>query len=131
MSMIKYLPWIGWGLLMVMTSLYLGKRDELAESIELCNSQKLESIAQAEKIAREALQEAHSRRLSELEGLVLAESRARRIAEQARLAAESGATDAQNTIRRLTLEARNAETRTIEQECLLVEVPSELLQDLR
>ena len=131
MSMIKYLPWIGWVLLAAMTSLYLGKRDELAESIEACNADKLQSVAEAEKLTRETLQASLDRRLRELEAAALAESEARRIAEAARLRAEAGAQDAQDTIRRLTAEARGAENATIEQECLLTAVPVDLVSILR
>ena len=52
-------------LLGIMTFLYLGKRDDLAEAVEACNSDKLRSIAAAEALTRQTLQEAHSRDLAE------------------------------------------------------------------
>ena len=125
---LKFAPYLA---LIGMTVLYLGKRDDLAEAIESCNSDKLRAIAEAEAITREALQAAQERRLAEIEAMVKAEKEARRQATLARTALESEAAAAQDTIRRLRREAQNAETRTLEQECLLAPVPADILDRLR
>ena len=127
----KLIPWAGYPIAVLMFTFWLGLKEDLAQQVELCNQQKLQSVAEAEKLTRETLQASLDRRLRELEAAALAESEARRIAEAARLRAEAGAQDAQDTIRRLTAEARGAENATIEQECLLTEVPTEILTGLR
>ena len=127
----KALPYLGYPLAALMFFFWLGLKEDLAQQVELCNQQKLQSVAEAERLTRETLQASLDRRLRELEAAALAESEARRIAEAARLRAEAGAQDAQDTIRRLTAEARGAENATIEQECLLTAVPVDLVSILR
>lgn len=129
--LIKVIPWAGYGVAAIMFWFWLGLKEDLAQQIELCNQQKLQSVAEAEHLARESLQASLDKRLRELEALAVSESNARQMAEAARLAAESGANDAQATIRRLTEEARHAETATIEQQCLTVSVDSSILASLR
>ena len=127
----KLLPYAGWPLAAMMFFFWLGLKEDLAQQVELCNQQKLQSIMEAEKLTRETLQASLDKRLRELEALALSESRAREVAETARLAAEAGASDAQAIIRRLTAEAQGAEDATLEQVCLLTGVPADLLDGLR
>ena len=129
--MLKLLPYAGWPLAALMVWAYLGQRDENAQQIATCNSEKLESVAEAERLTRTALQSSLDRRLSELEGIAEAESNARKMAEAEREAASDAANDAQATIRRLIAEAETDETQTIEQICLLTDIPSDLLIGLQ
>jgi len=129
--LVKAIPYLGWPLAAAMFFLWLGLKEDLAQQIEICNQEKLESIAQAERLTREAVQMSLDRRLRELEAIALAESNARQAAETARAEAEAGATNAQNTIRRLMREAENDETATIESVCLNVDIPASALSGLR
>ncbi len=131
MSMIKYLPWVGWLLLAAMTSLYLGKRDDLAAQIESCNTDKVQAVADAEKAVREALVAAQEReRVEAVERVRRAQAAAVR-ASEARLEAQQQADRAQATIRRLMREVGENETVEIEQACLAVDVPADIINDLR
>ena len=127
----RLIPWAGYGVAALMFWLWLGLKEDLARQVELCNQDKLRSVAEAENIAREALQEAHSRRLAQIEALVRAERDARKLAEMARADALAGAESAQNTIRRLMREAENNETATIESVCLNADIPADALSGLR
>lgn len=75
--------------LIVMTWLYMGKRDELAAEIERCNTDKMASIAEAQRITREATTGALESRIAQLEGTALSAQKARDIAVQARIEAEN------------------------------------------
>ena len=131
MPYLKLLPWAGWPIALMFFFFWLGLKEDLAQQVELCNQQKLETVATAERLAREALSEAHQRELDERAALLQDETEARRLADMAREVAEDGAIAAQETIRRLTEEARGAENATIEQVCLLTPVPDDILDDLR
>ena len=127
----KFLPYAGFPLAAVMFWFWLGVKEDLAQQVELCNQQKLVAVVEAERLTRETLQASLDGRLRELEALAQAETEARQLAEAARIAAESGAADAQATIRRLVDEAQGAEDATIEQTCLLTTVPADLLSGMR
>ena len=127
----KLIPWAGYGVAALMFTLWLNARDAIIEEREGCNQDKLQAVAEAENIAREALQSSLDRRLRDLEALALSESNARREAEAARAMAEAGASDAQDTIRRLMREAANDETATIESVCLNADIPDDALAGLR
>ena len=127
----RLIPWAGYGVAALLFWLWLGARDAIIEEREGCNQDKLRSVAEAENIAREALQEAHSRRLAQIEALVRAERDARKLAEMARADALAGAESAQNTIRRLMREAENNEAATIENVCLNADIPADALSGLR
>ena len=131
MPYLKLLPWAGWVLLVIMTGLYLGKRDDLAEAVEICNQQKLETVATAERLAREALSEAHQRELDERAALLQDETEARRLADMAREVAEDGAIAAQKTIRRLQREAETDENATLAQLCLGADIDLAIIDGLR
>ena len=127
----RLIPWAGYGVAALMFWLWLGLKEDLARQVELCNQDKLRSVAEAENIAREALQEAHSRRLAQIEALVRAERDARKLAEMARSDAENEALAAQETIRAMMRDADNDETATIEQACLNVNLPDAVVDGLR
>ena len=107
--------------LVVMTGLYLDKRDDLAQAIESCNSDKYQTALESSEIARKALQEAAERRFAELEAIALASDAARRIAEEARLEAESRPEKVRTVIREVAGENK----------CLDIAVPVRLLQCVR
>jgi hypothetical protein len=75
--------------LILMTWLYMGKRDELAAAIEACNTDKMASIAEAEKITRKATTSALESRIQQLESTALSAQKARDIAVEARIDAEN------------------------------------------
>ena len=127
----RLIPWAGYGVAALLFWLWLGLKEDLARQVELCNQDKLRSVAEAENIAREALQEAHSRRLAQIEALVRAERDARKLAEMARSDAENEALAAQETIRAMMRDADNDETATIEQACLNVNLPDAVVDGLR
>ena len=129
--LLKAIPWAGYGVAALMFWFWIGLKEDLAQQVELCNQQKLESVAEAERLTRTALQASLDRRLSELEGIAEAESNARQMAEAERQVASEAASDAQATIRRLIAEAETDETQTIEQICLLTDVPTAILDGLQ
>ena len=127
----RLIPWAGYGVAALLFWLWLGLKEDLARQVAECNQDKLRSVAEAENIAREALQEAHSRRLAQIEALVRAERDARKLAEMARSDAENEALAAQETIRAMMRDADNDETATIEQACLNVNLPDAVVDGLR
>lgn len=131
MNWAKIAPYLGWPLAAIMFSLWLGLREDLAEQAAVCNQQKLTAVAEAERLTREMIQDANSRRLLELENIVKREQDARALAEMAGNDAKTAAAAAQETIRRLMQEVNNSETATIEQVCLLTTVPADALDGLR
>ena len=88
--------------LVVMTGLYLDKRDDFAAQVEQCNADKLEAVAEAERITREAQEAAIQTRLTELARQVNAADEARRVAEAARREAESRPPEVREVIRRVS-----------------------------
>lgn len=107
--------------LVVMTGLYLDKRDDYAAQVETCNASKLAAVAEAEKITRESLEAATARRLSDMARQADAAERARQIAENARIEAESRPERVRTIIREVA--SANA--------CLDTAMPVELLNSLR
>jgi len=87
--------------LIMMTILYMGKRDELATEIEACNTRAMEGIAEAERITREATTSALEARLAQLEQISLDARKARDIAVQARIEAESRPEKVRTIVRRV------------------------------
>lgn len=131
MPYLKLLPWAGWPIALMFFFFWLGLKEDLAQQVELCNQQKLETVATAERLAREALSEAHQRELDERAALLQDETEARRLADMAREVAEDGAIAAQETIRRLMREAQTDETATIAQVCLGTDIDTAILGGLR
>lgn len=125
----KLLPYLGWPIAALLFTFWLGLKEDLAQQVELCNQDKLQTIAVAERQAREALQGSYERRLTELEGIAMRESEARRSAEIAAEQASVGAAEAQATIRRLMRETGNESS--LEEACLVVDVPALALDGLR
>lgn len=128
---VKLLPWAGWPLAAVIFGLWLGLRDDLAEAQATCNAEKLQAVAEAEAVARNALQTSLDRRIRDLEAMALAESAARASAEAGRATAEADRDIAQAIIQEMMRDVENAETTTIERACLNVSIPRELTQRLR
>lgn len=58
---------IGYAAAAVVTFAYLEKRDDLAEAIERCNTEKMQAIAEAQSVAREAGERAAATHLAELD----------------------------------------------------------------
>jgi len=120
---IKFGPWV---LLVVMTGLYLDKRDDLASSIEKCNTDKLASIAEAERITRDVTQRAADERVAAAEAMAAAESKAKDEATEIAHNASTEALKAGQRIRELELEA-SIDDIPDSNECLNVFVPSRVL----
>ena len=57
----------GWVLFFVMTSMYLGKRDDYSAEIERCRADKLESLLLADQVTRRAAERAAAAHLAELD----------------------------------------------------------------
>ena len=106
---------------LILGGLYLDKRDDLASAIEACNTDKIFSIAQAEKITRETIQAASAKRLTDLAQIAAREIKARQIADNAR-------DDAQTQLAKV-----NALIKRIQNEdaCLTTPVHPTLLECLR
>ena len=75
--------------LFIMTGLYLELRDELASEVEQCNTDKIAAVAEAERVTRKMLEQAHQARMDQLARQTAAAERAREIAEEAARLAES------------------------------------------
>ena len=128
---LKAIPWLGYPIALMFFFFWLGLKEDLAQQVELCNQQKLETVAIAERLAREALSEAHSRELAERASLLQDEQEARRLADMAREMAEDGAIAAQETIRRLQREAETDENATLAQLCLGADIDLAIIDGLR
>jgi hypothetical protein len=100
----RFLPYAGWPLAALIFYFYLGARDQIVEERESCNADKLTSALESSELARTALQEAAERRFAELEALALSADRARRIAESARLEAESRPERVRTVVREVSRE---------------------------
>jgi len=98
---LKVGPWVALGLMVL---LYLGKRDDLAKAIEQCNTDKMESIAAAGVIVQEATVKGYEARIRQMEETALSAVRARDIAIQARLEAESRPERVRTVIQRVANE---------------------------
>lgn len=86
----KYLPVVSLVLYALwMTKAYLDKRDDLTKAIEQCNTEKLASIAEAERLVRESTQAGLEARIAQIEAVALDAQRARDIAIEARREAEN------------------------------------------
>lgn len=99
--------------------MYLDKRDDLAREIERCNTDKMTSIAAAEKLTRETIEAATAKQMADLAALAAKEVVARQIAEDARKLAESRPEKIRIVIQKS------------EDGCLLESVPLEILNELR
>ena len=77
----------GYAAAAVLFWLWLGARDDLASQIKQCNTQKITAVAEAERITREALQDASQAReealAQRLRQVEIARQRATEAAEQA------------------------------------------------
>jgi len=127
----RFLPYAGWPLAAIIFWFWLEGKENLAREIERCNTDKMAAVAEAEALARTALQASLEQRLAELERMAQDAQIARNIAEAARLEAEAGAEDAQATIRRLMREAGENETVSLEMACLNTTVPADAISGLR
>jgi len=86
------MPWLtigGWAGTALFFFMYLGLRDDLASEVEQCNTDKITAVAEAERITRETLEQAHSDALAELARQADRAERARQIAEEAARLAEA------------------------------------------
>lgn len=108
--------------LVVMTGLYLDKRDDFASAVANCNASKLESIAIAERQTREVLSFAHEREKLEWIARTKAADLARDMAEKRAAEAVETTANREEKIRQLSLEASTDEIPD-SKECLNVFVP--------
>lgn len=127
----KVIPWAGYPLALALFWFWLEGRENLAAQVEICNNQKLQAVADAERTVREALAAATEReRVAAMERVRRAQAAAES-ATAARLEAEEQASRAQATIRRLMREVNENENVTVEQACLAVDVPADIVSSLR
>ncbi len=117
----KLLPYMGWPLCGVMVWLYLGVRDDLAAEIERCNTDKMTSIAEAERVAREGVQSAWDKEREEVERRMEALTQARLIVDEALRTAANREPE----IRRVVEKVRD------EDACIDTVVPSAIVERLR
>lgn len=110
--------------------LLLQAHQQIGEEIERCNTDKLAAVAEAEQIARDAVQRAAQQRIDMLQRQAAQERKAARIAADAVLAAELEARDAQSEIRRLMVQAPR-ETGIDPKDCLNVALPASAVDSLR
>ena len=75
----KFLPYAGWPLAAFTLWLYIGAREDVAQQIELCNTQKITAVAEAERVARESLETAMAIRSQRLREIAEQEQSARLI----------------------------------------------------
>lgn len=121
---LKFGPWV---LLVVMTLLYLDKRDDLAAAIEQCNVDKLQSVVEAQDATRDALQAAHTRELAERDQRAAEAETELENARVAEKTAKEGTAEAEQRNRELQLEVFNAQEIPDSSECLNVFVPGGML----
>lgn len=128
--MIKYLPYVGWPIAVALFLFWLDGRENLAKEIERCNSDKLQSIAAAERAVRERLENAHAKELADAAHRLWKEQNARHIADAARHAAEKQAAEAQALIRDLMNEDSQDET-DVGKACMHIDVPADIVDRLQ
>lgn len=122
---LKIIPWVGCFLL---GGLLLNAHQEIGEQVGQCNTEKLEAVAQAEVITREAQQRAFAVREAQLTQQFEDAETARKAATFARDKAEQKADESNQQIRKLELEASIDEIPD-STECLNVFVPGGLWDD--
>lgn len=84
---------------------WLGARDDVAAAVANCNADKERSIAEAEKIAREAAERAAAAKLAQLQAQIDRETAATASERQKRAEAEAVAAERDNELQRLAEEA--------------------------
>ena len=107
--------------LVVMTGLYLDKRDDYASQVEACNAEKLLAVAEAERVTRQEADAAAAQRIADLKKQAESADRAREIAEEATRQAEARTPRVREVIREV---AAN-------DSCIDTRVPVELVDSLR
>ncbi len=127
----KLIPWAGYPLALAFFWFWIEGRENLAAQMESCNTDKITAVAEAERVAREAEAAASARERVEAEERIRRARAAAESAEAARLAAEEQAQRAQETIRKLMREITEDENVQIEQACLAVDCPTDILDSLR
>lgn len=115
----------------ILTKVYLNKRDEVAQQIELCNVQKLEAITKAERAARAAQEAANVRHMEQLEAQRKRLTEALRLAQRDTVDARAERDVIQAKIRQIMRDARGNKDATISQICLDVDISDDALNSLR
>ena len=118
-----YVAGLGWLCAALLGYMYLQKRDDLAEGRELCNTQKAQAVAEAERITREVTAAAMQENLARMEQMVAQERMARQRADEARIIAEDRAATVRTIIREISSEDP--------QSCLNDSVPPAILDGMR
>lgn len=121
MPALKFLPWAGWPIAAMLFFFWLDGRENLAMETERCNTDKMTAVAEASEVARLAVVRASTAREKQLEAMAESERRARHIAEDARVAAESRPARVVEVIKRVA----------ITDACINTAVPADLLDSLR
>jgi hypothetical protein len=121
----------GWPLAALFFWLLLEARQDVGEATEVCNTEKMAAVAEAERVTKETTEAAYERRLAEMEARAEDEREATALANMAREDAVRNAEAAQARIRQLIIEAQNDETATISQVCLSTTVDTAAIDGLR
>lgn len=109
----------GYAAAFVLGWLWLDTRDELASTIERCNTDKIASVLEAEQITRKAIESVYSEEIERAERRVKAERNAYLAVAEALREAESRPVRVRTVIRES------------EESCLTQEVPKEVLGAVR
>ena len=106
--------------------LWLQARDSIIEEREQCNTDKMASVADAERLAREASDNAHARRESELLAIIQAEREARTIADTGRVEANEIADAAVARVNELMREIENENDAPVARLCVNTVLPGDV-----
>ena len=120
-SWLIYLTGAGWAVSVVFGWLWLGARDDVAREQQLCNAEKLAAVAEAQKTARQAAQDASEQTIAGLVARIERERKAREIAIRAASEAEKRPERVRTVIRRVA-DANS---------CIDMPVPVDILDSMR
>ncbi len=112
----------GFALAWFAASSYYG--DKIEQEITRCNADKLVSVAQAEKLAREATEEAAQAKIAQYARIAKSQQKAREIVAEALREAEARGPEIRTVIREVPRE-------TVAQQCLDLPVPAAVINSLR
>ncbi len=112
----------GFALAWFAASSYYG--DKIEQEITRCNADKLVSVAQAEKLAREATEEAAQAKIAQYARIAKSQQKAREIVAAALREAEAREPEIRTIVREIPRD-------TDAQKCLDMPVPADLLRSLR
>lgn len=126
MPYLNIVSWAGWPAMFIMVWLYLGVRDDVAQSIKHCEKTIAEAKAQTEENIRTALQEAHDQELTRLNRQLRAAQNAVNQAIEDREQADNEATAAIARLRQLQEDIANDSDAPLENICSNLDMPADI-----